>query len=209
MLSCGSSSDQGGRGPESGRPARSIVLVAVLALLVCAAPPLTARATATLNVPGDFPTIQADPGANCVVGVRFTPSAAGAVLGQLAVSGSAGALSVPLSGTGVAGRVSLQPASLTFGRVRVGRQSAAASITLTNSGNGTLNVGAVSLQGLDPADFLVASNPCTGAALAPGASCSMSVALQPAASGTRTATLTIASDAPGSSSTVPLSGTGR
>jgi hypothetical protein len=150
-----------------------------------------------------------NPGANCVIGVHFTPSAAGAVSGQLDVSGSAGALGVPLSGTGVAGRVSVQPASLTFGRVRVGQQSAAAAITLTNSGNGTLNVGAVSLQGQDPADFAVASNSCTGAALAPGATCSMAVAFHPAASGTRAATLAIASDDPVSPSTVSLSGTGR
>jgi hypothetical protein len=114
-----------------------------------------------------------------------------------------------LTGTGVAGGVSLQPASLTFGRVRVGQQSSPASITLTNSGNGTLNVGAVSLQGQDPADFVVASNSCTGAVLAPGATCSMAVAFRPTLSGTRTATLTVASDAPASPSTVPLSGTGR
>jgi hypothetical protein len=171
----------------------------------------------TVTVSAGSPTFSAagctgatlNPGADCVIGVRFTPSTAGAVSGELAVSGSAGALSVPLSGTGVAGRASVQPASLTFGRVRVGRQSAAASITLTNSGNGALLVGAVSLQGQDPADFAIASNSCTGAALAPGATCSMAVVFQPAASGTRAATLTIASDDPASPSTVPLAGTGR
>ena len=150
-----------------------------------------------------------NPGANCVVGVHFTASAVGAVSGQLAVAGSAGTLTVPLSGTGVAGQVSMQPVSLSFGRVRVGRQSAAGSITLTNSGNGTLQVGAVSLLGQDPADFAVVSNSCTGAALAPAATCSMAVVFQPVVSGARTATLTIASDDPASPSTVPLAGSGR
>lgn len=149
------------------------------------------------------------PGANCVVGVHFTPSAAGAVSGQLNALGSAGTLSVPLNGTGVAGGVSPQPASITFGRVRVGSQSAPASITVTNSGNGTLHVGAITLQGQDPADFAVVSSSCAGATLAPGATCSLSVTFRPSASGTRTAALAITSDAPGSPSTVPLSGTGR
>jgi hypothetical protein len=120
-----------------------------------------------------------------------------------------GAFEFQQGGTPPGGSVSLQPVSLTFGRVRVGRVSTAASITLTDSGNGTLHVGAVSVRGQDPADFVIASNSCIGAALAPGATCSMAVSFQPAASGTRTATLTVASDAPGIPSTVALSGTGR
>jgi len=43
----------------SRRLARRIVLVAVPAILLVAAPPLTAHAATTLNVPADFPTIQA------------------------------------------------------------------------------------------------------------------------------------------------------
>jgi hypothetical protein len=93
--------------------------------------------------------------------------------------------------------------------VHVGRQSAASTVTVMNGGNATLHVGAISIQGQNPGDFVIASNSCAGAALAPGATCSVAVRFEPAASGARTATLTVASDAPGSPATVALSGTGR
>jgi hypothetical protein len=51
------------------------------------------------------------------------------------------------------------------------------------------------------------SNTC-GASLAAGASCTISVTFRPTTAGTRTGAVTIASSAPGSPTTVSLSGTG-
>ena len=147
-------------------------------------------------------------GATCAVGLRFFAGASGALPGRLDIASSAGTISVPLSGTGVAGHVSLTPASLTFGKVRVGRQSGLASITIANSGNGTLHVGAIAIQGSNPSDFAIVSSSCP-AALAPGASCSIEVAFRPTAAGTRTATLTVQSDDPTGLASAALSGTGR
>jgi hypothetical protein len=147
-------------------------------------------------------------GATCTVGVQFFAGASGALTGRLDITGGAGTISVPLSGTGVAGHVSLTPASLTFGKVRVGRQSAPASITIANSGNGTLQVGTAAVQGSNPSDFAIMSSTCA-APLAPGATCSIAVVFEPTAAGARTATLTVQSDDPTGPAAAVLSGTGR
>ncbi len=62
-------------------------------------------------------------GGSCAIQVTFTPSATGSRAGQMMVSAnvSGGQLSVELSGTGTpAGTVSLTPAAIDFGSVRVG-----------------------------------------------------------------------------------------
>jgi hypothetical protein len=103
--------------------------------------------------------------------------------------------------------VSLNPGSLTFAGQTVGTTSPAQQVTLTNSGTADLHISTVGLTGADPGDF-AESDGCAGTTVAAGSSCAVSVTFKPQATGTRTATVSIADDAQGSPQTVALSGNG-
>jgi hypothetical protein len=76
-------------------------------------------------------------------------------------------------------------------------------VTVTNTGTATASVSSIAASG----DFSQ-TNTC-GTSIAANASCSVSVSFRPTASGTRTGSLTITSNAAGSPTTVALSGTGQ
>src|SRR5207302_1206858 len=105
----------------------------------------------------------------------------------------------------------LSATSSAFGNQRVGTTSAAQNLTLTNNGGTPLNLTSITITGAQAADFaFAAGNTCpTGAgSVAPGASCTISISFTPAATGARTATVTITDDAPGSPQLVSLVGMG-
>jgi hypothetical protein len=78
----------------------------------------------------------------------------------------------------------------------------AQTVTLTNTGNATLNVVKIQIAG----DYSQ-TNTCA-ASLAPSASCTMSITFAPSISGTRSGTLTITDNATGSPQTLNFVGTG-
>jgi hypothetical protein len=94
------------------------------------------------------------------------------------------------------------PSSLTFATQALNTTSAGQAVTVSNTGTAAASVSGVSVSG----DFLQ-SNTC-GTAIAAGASCTVNVSFRPTASGSRTGTLTITSNATNSPTTVALSGTG-
>jgi len=103
--------------------------------------------------------------------------------------------------------VSLSSTSLNFGTVNVGSTSSVQYVTVTNAGKGSLSFpSAFSITG----DFGFAGlGTCsTSATVAPGASCTVSLSFTPTASGTRTGTLTLTSNAANSPQTIALTGTG-
>jgi alpha-tubulin suppressor-like RCC1 family protein len=102
--------------------------------------------------------------------------------------------------------VSLSTNSLTFGDQPVGTTSSAQSITVTNTGGDFLKVSSVTLVGANAGDFTKTGDNCAGATVAAGTSCNISIAFAPTATGAKTATVTIADNAPGSPRTVTLSG---
>jgi centrosomal CEP192-like protein len=101
------------------------------------------------------------------------------------------------------GVVSLSPAKLNFMRIPIGRASPPKSVTLTNTGTGTLSISAITASG----DFAVAGNTC-GSQLSAGSSCIVSVTFTPTTQGTRRGTLSFTDDAPASPQSVSLTGTG-
>jgi Abnormal spindle-like microcephaly-assoc'd, ASPM-SPD-2-Hydin len=103
---------------------------------------------------------------------------------------------------------SLNPTSLSFGNQNTGSISAAQSITLTNNGTQPLVISTAAVGGTNSGDFVKMSDTCSGATVAPNATCSVAISFDPTASGARSATLTITDNAPGGSQTVALSGTG-
>src|SRR5260370_465405 len=146
-------------------------------------------------------------GANCTISVTFTPAAPGTRSSSVSITDNASGSpeSVSLTGTGAAASapvVSLSASSLAFASQTVGTTSAAQSVTLSNTGNASLNLTGVSASG----DF-AQTNTC-GSSVAAGANCTISVTFTPTASGSRTGTLSITDNASGSPQSVSLTGTG-
>lgn len=150
------------------------------------------------------------PGASCAVQVGLQPSSVGAWSGALQVTDTVGFQSVPLAVTVVAGQAAPNPPSWSFGIVRVGRQSRAVTIHVSNSGTGPLHIGVLSMQGANAGDFPIVSGgtTCSNATVQVGAACTVQIVFVPTAKGTRSASLSVASDDPASPTTVPLTGTG-
>jgi len=104
----------------------------------------------------------------------------------------------------------VNPASLSFAATTVGQSASALATTLSNTGNATLTVSTLSLSGAAAGDYAISGGSCAnGTTLAAGANCTVQIGFTPSATGTRSASLVIAHNATGGSSTVSLSGTGN
>jgi hypothetical protein len=84
-------------------------------------------------------------------------------------------------------------------------------VTVKNDGTANLVINSLSFNGTHPGSFqkLSGSDTCSGKTLAPTQSCSVSVVFKPAATGPRSATLTVSSNDPDENPVnVALSGVG-
>jgi len=88
----------------------------------------------------------------------------------------------------------------------VGTTSGARTVTLTNTGSVILSITSLAVTGTNASNF-AQTNTC-GSSVAAGANCTINVTFTPAASGSRTAAVTLTDNAPGSPQTVSLTGTG-
>ena len=102
-------------------------------------------------------------------------------------------------------KVAISPSSLNFSSENQSTTSPMQSVTLTNSGNAALSVMAISVGGTNSSDFQQ-TNTC-GSSVAAGGSCSIGITFTPAATGSRSATLSIRDNATGSPQLVNLAGT--
>ncbi len=150
------------------------------------------------------------PDATCTISVTFAPTAAGSRTGIVSVVDDAAnsPQGILASGTGTVSGITLTPASLTFSSRVVGSASAAQTTTLTSSGTAPLAIAGIAVSGPNAADYAQTNDCPTTGTLAVNASCTISVTFAPTASGTRTATVTVTDDAPGSPQAVALTGTG-
>jgi VCBS repeat protein/centrosomal CEP192-like protein/FG-GAP repeat protein len=98
--------------------------------------------------------------------------------------------------------VTLSPTSLIFGRQLFGTSSSPQPVTLTNTGNATLNISKVVVS----PNFSQTNN-CPRK-LQPGGQCTANVVFTPHNVNTITGTITITDNAPNSPQTVPLTGVG-
>src|SRR5712691_5054839 len=146
---------------------------------------------------------------SCSIFVTFTPTATGTRTGAITISDNAvgSPQIVSLTGIGInAPAIILSPGSLVFSSRLVGSSSPPLTISMSNSGNATLNIASIAITGTNAGDFSQ-TNTC-GQTLAPSASCTISVVFKPTLGGQRTAGVAITSDARGSAPVVTLSGTG-
>lgn len=153
---------------------------------------------------------------SCTIAVTFTPAGSGLRTSSLSITDNASGSPQPvaLNGTGTTASMTVSPLSLSYGNSTVGTPTGFQSTTITNNGtsNVTLNSASTTILGTNPNDFPFfhgGSNTCvTNQVLVPGASCIISAIFSPTAVGSRTATLTVVTDASNSPQNVALSGTG-
>ena len=148
-------------------------------------------------------------GASCMFSVTFTPTASGNRSATISITDNAGGSPqhLNLTGTGFGPMATLNPTSLSFGNQNVGTTSGGKGIQLKNTGNAALTISSIVIGGTNATDFAQTNN-CPGS-LAPGAQCNINVKFSPAASGARTATLTISDNATNSPQTASLTGAGQ
>jgi hypothetical protein len=169
---------------------------------------LTTPATGPITVPAPGCFGVTGP-AECTFTVSFSPTAVGPqssvitfVECLVADPSNCPSVDLPVSGTGGTRQAVVGPAALTFPLTGVGFSSAVQTLTISDPGTLPLHVGTVTA----PADFVLSTDLCSGAEIAPGGSCSIGVAFVPTAGGARTGTVTVPDDATGSPQSVPLSG---
>ena len=158
------------------------------------------------------------PGATCVVAVTYSPKKFGPVSASLTMTFCATdaspcapitTSSVSLAGDGVhADTLTLSPAALSFTPTQLGASSPTQTVTLTN-GSEEMPITGLTLGGAAPHDYSIERDGCTGADLAPGATCSFDVSFAPGQAGSRSATVAVAGATVGNSyPTLVLSGVG-
>lgn len=166
-------------------------------------PPTTSGATACLSLVGSSLAI----GAQCVIPVTFTPTAAGTYAGSLNITDDAALSPQVVMLTGVGTNVQFAPGSLSFGSEPIGSTSSVESVTLTDVGTSPLKISGISAT----SQFsVVSATTCsTAVPLAAGASCKISLTFTPAQQGNIAGTLSITDDDPSSPQQVGLAGVGQ
>src|SRR5229473_1576921 len=154
--------------------------------------------------------------ASCKVGVKFAPTTTGAKSANVSVADNAtgSPQTVPLTGTGAVPVAGLAPANIAFGNQTIATSSATSDVTLSNTGQASMNITSITLTGTDTTQFaLVAPTsgtacPLGASSLNAGASCKVGVQFAPTTIGAKSASVSVADDAAGSPQTVLLTGTG-
>jgi hypothetical protein len=99
---------------------------------------------------------------------------------------------------------------LDFGNSGVGVFSTPQNVTVLNIGTADLTISSVTITGANPTEYaLSGTNTCSGATVAPGGSCVLSVAFAPLSLGSRSARVTIVDNTQGSPHMIPLLGFAR
>lgn len=147
-------------------------------------------------------------GQQCTVSNQFCPASAGARAAQLNVLNTAPSGTLVAAFSGTATQPALAPISpITFPGQNIGTTSAPMNLALSNTGTATLNVSGRVFSG----PFSASGNGTCGAvpfALVAGANCSFPVVVAPLTLGSLSGSVALTHDAPGSPTTVSLSGAG-
>ena len=153
-------------------------------------------------------------GSSCQVQVSFVPSSAGAISDSLLLNyvegGQANFVQAALSGTGTAPPppvISINPAALNFGNQIQGTTSSAQIVTVSNSGQGSLEIFNISLTQDIPGIFNQ-TNDCTNVVIPPGGSCAISVTFNPTAADSYSGTIEVDNSNALPSQTIAITGAG-
>jgi hypothetical protein len=150
-------------------------------------------------------------GRTCAIGVSFMPTTTGPLNGQLTVSddGRSNPQTIGLTGIGSLLAVTISPSIVDFGSQLLGTTSAASNVGMTNVGSATAQLRTVTISGVNGTDFAMSGDQCSGALLAPKASCSVAIKFAPGAAGSRTGVLNFPVSGRSLPLTVLLMGSGQ
>ncbi len=98
---------------------------------------------------------------------------------------------------------------LDFGRQNVETAGVARSLTFTNAGSTALMINSVRLTGVNPSDFNIVSDACTGAALNMENTCTVTITFVSAGIGSRSARLSFETSSSPAPIEMPISGFGQ
>jgi len=149
----------------------------------------------------------------CTVAVTLAPTTYPAKAAQLIISSNDGkkpALTVSLGANAVPPKISVSPASLNFGTVKVNSTSAPKKITVKNTGISGLTFTSITLDDVDP--FSIQQNGCTGKTLMKNESCIVTLVFEPSDASPAGTHLDIVSNDPDpkrTTMTVNISGKGK
>ncbi len=116
-----------------------------------------ASASGDFTVPTNTCPASLASGAQCTLGITFTPSTTGSRSGTLSLPFNAGILTAALSGTGNApGLLTLSPSSLSFPATADNATSAAQSVSVTNNGSSPALLSSITMSG----PFALTANSC-------------------------------------------------
>ncbi|MHB8417812.1 MAG: choice-of-anchor D domain-containing protein [Myxococcales bacterium] len=164
---------------------------------------LSIAGAASFTVGGAPVTIPA--GGSASVAVTFTPTALGPAAATVEIAACPGCatLAVPASGTGVGSVVSVSPAALAFGSVRVG-QTAQQTVTVSNAGNRALALPSI---GISAGSNVFSVSPAGSSTVAGSGSLALTVSFTPGAANDFQGTLHLTTaDAASPAVDVPLTG---
>lgn len=137
------------------------------------------------------------PAGTCTAHVRFAPQGPGPKTARLAFFGDGeDGMMVQLEGEGVLPAASIAPGGFDFGNQVAGTRSVPHSFAIANHGTTRLDLDQVWIGGSERDQFVISSDNCSGASLAPGEECLVRVRFAPDGSGPRQATLEVSGDAP-------------
>ncbi|MBI2929849.1 MAG: choice-of-anchor D domain-containing protein [Verrucomicrobia bacterium] len=148
------------------------------------------------------------PGTSLSFQVRFKPASIGARSETVSIlSNDPDEMTVPVActGTGTASDITVAPGTLAFGNQTLNTLSAPKTVTVSNGGNATLTVNAITTSS---AEFPLSNVPGLPASLAPGSALTFLVRFNPASVGARSGTVSILSNDP-DEMTVPVTCTGN
>jgi uncharacterized repeat protein (TIGR01451 family) len=151
------------------------------------------------------------PGDSATIHLVFKPTAAGPQTGKLTITSNDiedSPLDISLYGNATVPLISIEPASINFGKVLVDTTSTTRTVTITNAGTASLTILNLTIS---DSQFSLASTSdnISGLTLAPSEFVTIYLVFTPTATGAQSANLTITSNDPDKSSVdVALSGTG-
>jgi hypothetical protein len=149
-------------------------------------------------------------GNTCDEGIRFEPRSPGLKKATLLVESDAsgGTFEVPLEGVALEGaQLTLSSHQALLGEVPLGG-SAQNVFTLTDTGDYPLYIERAFLVSGTPLMFPILGDSCSGHALQPGSSCSMTIGFQPSATGEKSAGMILITNATPSIQVIGIDGIG-
>lgn len=148
-------------------------------------------------------------GTTCTMYVYFVPTGAGTLTGNVTINSNGFFNQTNTVGlTGLGSAISLTGAPVSFGNQLVKTTSANKVVTVANKGTTAITMGAITLT--NTTDYAIVTNTCpaSGATLAGGASCAITLHFTPSSTGPKRGSVVINDSDPSSPQLIGLTGTG-